>query len=117
MAAGAAGGRTRKSGPSRLMFFMVVVVMTVSVTFILRQQADHVRLSSYLASNTTIFDSVAVMVNEAGGRAYRLESRHALAQYAATGCLNSTFYASDRDQLEKILALCDEVDPLFIAKT
>src|SRR5690554_6640756 len=31
-------------------------------------------------------------VNEAGGRAYRREDRAALAQYAATGTLASTFY-------------------------
>ncbi|MEM7584962.1 MAG: hypothetical protein AAF560_16330 [Acidobacteriota bacterium] len=56
-------------------------------------------------------------VNEAGGRAYRLEERHALAQYAATGCLNSTFYANARQQLDGILELCERVDLEFVAKT
>ena len=75
-------------------------------------------------ANKTLFPSAsgrllprADTVNEAGGRAYRLEARHALAQYAATGCLNTTFYATDRQQLDATLALCDEVEPLFVAKT
>jgi len=33
-------------------------------------------------------------VNEAGGVAYASSAKHALAQYAITGCLNSTFYAN-----------------------
>jgi 60 kDa SS-A/Ro ribonucleoprotein len=32
-------------------------------------------------------------VNEAGGIAYKLSPKAALAQYAATGCFNHTFYA------------------------
>lgn len=45
-------------------------------------------------------------VNEAGGVAYALEPRHALACYAATGCLSTTFYASAEMQLDAILDLC-----------
>ncbi len=56
-------------------------------------------------------------VNEAGGQAYRFGPKHALAQYAATGCLNSTFYASAEQQLADVLALCDKVEPEFIART
>jgi 60 kDa SS-A/Ro ribonucleoprotein len=56
-------------------------------------------------------------VNEEAAPAYALEPRHALAQYAATGCLNATFYASAEEQLEKVLALCARVEPAFIAKT
>jgi 60 kDa SS-A/Ro ribonucleoprotein len=56
-------------------------------------------------------------VNEAGGRAYTLEAKQALAQYALTGCLNSTFYAGAPDQLEKTLGFCGQVDARFIAKT
>jgi 60 kDa SS-A/Ro ribonucleoprotein len=32
--------------------------------------------------------------NEAGGRAYKLDAKHALAQLAATGCFNGTFYVA-----------------------
>lgn len=56
-------------------------------------------------------------VNEAGGPAYALSPKHALAQYAVTGCLNSTYYVSAEDQLQKVLALTQEVDATFIAKT
>ncbi|HYN85859.1 MAG TPA: hypothetical protein VER32_11445 [Pyrinomonadaceae bacterium] len=56
-------------------------------------------------------------VNKESAPAYAYEPRHALAQYAATGCLNATFYASAGDQLKAVLALCAEVEPEFIAKT
>ena len=56
-------------------------------------------------------------VNEANGPAYALAPKHALAQYVATGCLNTTFYASGEEQLSTILALCGEVDSEFIART
>lgn len=57
-------------------------------------------------------------VNVAGGIAYSLPPKHMLAQYAATGCLNSTFYASAEMQLAMVLDLCNspDVDPEFIAK-
>ena len=56
-------------------------------------------------------------VNQAGGRAYKLSPRHQLAQLAATGCLNHTFYANADAQLDQVQALAAEVDPLFVAKT
>ena len=75
-------------------------------------------------ANKTLFKSLAGKlapkadtVNEAGGKAYAFTADHALAQYAATGCLNGTFYASAQDQLADILALCDKVSPEFIART
>ena len=56
-------------------------------------------------------------INEAGGLAYQLPPKQALAQYAVTGCLNSTFYAQAQTQLDQVLALCAQVDPEFVAKT
>jgi len=56
-------------------------------------------------------------VNEAGGRAYTQGPKHALAQYAATGCLNSTYYAADAEQMDNALALCGKVEARFVAKT
>ena len=56
-------------------------------------------------------------VNAAGGAAYRSDPRHALALYAATGCLNGTFYASAGRHLDTALKLCDQVEPEFIART
>jgi 60 kDa SS-A/Ro ribonucleoprotein len=49
--------------------------------------------------------------------AYGFDAHHALAQYAATGALNATFYADEREQLTTVLALCTEIDPKFIART
>jgi len=55
--------------------------------------------------------------NQAGGKAYKREPRHALAQYVATGCLNNTFYVDAQAQLDAVLKLCDSVEPEFVAKS
>jgi 60 kDa SS-A/Ro ribonucleoprotein len=75
-------------------------------------------------ANTTLFRSLigaliprADARNEAGGPAYTLPPQQALAQYAATGCLNTTFYASAESQLDRVLDLCGRVTPEFVAKT
>ena len=74
--------------------------------------------------NTSLFKSAAGplvkktdAVNEAGGRAYAYGPQHKLAQLAATGALNGTFYAEAEDQLETVLKLAVEVEPRFLAKT
>lgn len=55
--------------------------------------------------------------NEAGGRAYRLAPKHALAQLAATGCFNGAYYSDAEHQLAALLALAATVDDnLFLAK-
>lgn len=75
-------------------------------------------------ANFNLFTSIrgamqpaATTVNEAGGLAYTRSPTSALALYAATGCLNGTFYASDEQQLEQALALCAQVEPGFVART
>lgn len=55
--------------------------------------------------------------NEAGGAAYARHPESALALYAATGCLNGTFYASAEEQLDHVLKLGSEVSAQFVAKT
>lgn len=55
--------------------------------------------------------------NEAKGAAYKLSPKQQLAQYAATGCLNNTFYAGADEQLSRVLELCKEIDAEFIART
>ncbi|HEX6961330.1 MAG TPA: RNA-binding protein [Lacipirellula sp.] len=55
-------------------------------------------------------------VNEAGGQAYRRSDKQALAQYATTGCLGTTFYAAAEEQLDAVLKLCETVEPEFIAR-
>ena len=55
--------------------------------------------------------------NAAGGVAYKLEDKHALAQYANTGCFNKTFYTLAEVQLTELLAILRKVEDLeFIAK-
>jgi 60 kDa SS-A/Ro ribonucleoprotein len=54
--------------------------------------------------------------NEAGGKAFALPPRQALAQYAVTGCLNGTFYASAETQLERVLEMVSAAGPEFTAK-
>jgi len=49
-------------------------------------------------------------VNEAGGRAYKLEPKHALAQVAATGTFANAFYSTAEAQLDELLELIDQVD-------
>ncbi len=56
-------------------------------------------------------------VNHEGAPAYRFSDKHVLAQYAATGCLNSTFYASAGEQLDSVLKICEKVESSFVAKT
>ena len=72
-------------------------------------------------ANKRLFDTRAATaqtdtVNESGGVAYQFTPKHALAQYAVTGCLSNTYYASAKDQLDKVLELCNDVDPEFIGK-
>src|SRR5262245_7903214 len=74
-------------------------------------------------ANKNLFSSVksllprADAVNEAGGRAYSLPPKHALAQLAATGCFNGTYYAAADAQLDTLLALAGQVDDAaFLAK-
>jgi len=55
--------------------------------------------------------------NEAGGPAYALTPRHTLAQFAATGTLNRSYYAEAQNQLDDVLLTALDVDPAFIAKT
>lgn len=63
------------------------------------------------------FLPAADTVNSAGAPAYTLSPRHQLAQYAATGCLNTTYYADAHAQLATVLELCRQVDATFIAQT
>jgi 60 kDa SS-A/Ro ribonucleoprotein len=56
-------------------------------------------------------------LNEEKAPAYALKPKQRLAQYAATGCLNRTFYADAGEQLAQVLELCEQVDAEFIAKT
>ena len=67
-------------------------------------------------ANKTLFSSIksrlsrASAINEAGGRAYKLAPKHALAQIAATGTFGNAFYSNAGTQLLELLTLIDQVD-------
>jgi 60 kDa SS-A/Ro ribonucleoprotein len=74
--------------------------------------------------NTNLFQTLhgklvpaAPARNEAGGVAYAMSPKAALAQYAATGCMNRTFYATADEQMKNVLALAQTVGAAFVAKT
>ncbi len=56
-------------------------------------------------------------LNNEGSPAYAFGPKHALAQYAVTGCLNGTFYATAEAQLDTVLKLSRSVNPEYVAKT
>src|SRR5581483_3269601 len=75
-------------------------------------------------ANKTLFASVrgrilpdANVINHEGAPAYAFSPKHALAQYAATGCFGHTFYATAEEQLTRVLELCSRIDPEFVART
>jgi len=70
-----------------------------------------------LFSSITSFLPRASTVNEAGGDAFKLEAKDALAQLAATGTFGNAFYANAQTQLDTMRKLIDEVDDNeFLAK-
>lgn len=54
--------------------------------------------------------------NQAGGVAYDLGAKGALAQYACTGTLNGTFYATAQDQLKVVLELAKKCDSKYVSQ-
>ena len=74
-------------------------------------------------ANKSLFSSFKSLLrradahNEAGGLAYALPAKHALAQIAAIGCFNGVFYADAAEQLATLKTLVDQVDDnAFLAK-
>jgi 60 kDa SS-A/Ro ribonucleoprotein len=74
-------------------------------------------------ANKTLFATLAGKlapaadaVNHEMAPAYEMTPVRKLAQYAMTGCLNRTFYASEGEQLKTVLALAWQADAAFIAK-
>jgi len=66
--------------------------------------------------NKTLFASATqkqqqpLVLNEAGGMAYRLGSKQALAQLVATGTLSQTFYVDAHMQLQQVIDLARGLD-------
>jgi len=74
-------------------------------------------------ANKTLFNSfqnilpVADTVNNAGGVAYNLDDKSALAQFCLTGVFRNTFYTQDKDQLSTVTQLLKKVnDPVFVGQ-
>jgi 60 kDa SS-A/Ro ribonucleoprotein len=74
-------------------------------------------------ANKTVFQTIfgglipaTDTINSERAPAYALSPKQALAQYAATGCFNRTFYATADEQLQRVLELCDAVGPEFVAQ-
>lgn len=75
-------------------------------------------------ANSNLFQSAprtgnalaADTVNNAGGVAYAMPPKHALAQLVATGTFNDTVYTKAEDQLKLFLNLSTDVDSLYLAK-
>lgn len=67
-------------------------------------------------ANKSLFSSIrgvwtrATTRNHAGGLAYELGAKQALAQIAATGCFGQTYYTSAESQLEQFMQLIEQVD-------
>lgn len=74
-------------------------------------------------ANKSLFASIKNLLpranarNEAGGDAYALSPKHALAQVAATGTFGNAFYATAESQLDQLKTLIGQVDDnVFLAK-
>ncbi|MFM8584760.1 MAG: TROVE domain-containing protein, partial [Planctomycetaceae bacterium] len=70
-----------------------------------------------LFASTNARPPQATAQNAAGGVAYDRDPRQALAQFAATGCFNGTYYSGAEEQLTTVNTLIAQVnDNLFLAK-
>ncbi len=74
-------------------------------------------------ANKTLFQTIfgglipaTDTINHEQAPAYALTPKQALAQYAVTGCFNRTFYATAGDQLDRLIELCDALEPEFVAQ-
>ena len=56
------------------------------------------------------------VVNNAGGKAYTLDDKAALAQLAMTGCFNGTYYVAGEDQLKQVVELANKLPVEYVAK-
>lgn len=59
---------------------------------------------------------VDVTRNLAGGVAYAMSDKAALAQYLMTGTFSNTFYADAEEDTDRVLALAKKLEPAYLAK-
>jgi len=79
----------------------------ISESAIEREKRNRYRVSKEFLIESLDSTSIADAVNEAGGLAYKLEPKHALAQFAATGTFGNAFYSTAETQLAEVLKLID----------
>ena len=69
-------------------------------------------------ANKILFQKKAAPAkNNAGGPAYKMNAKHALAQYAVMSFFGDTYYCTPENQIDTILDLLAMNEPEFIAKT
>ena len=59
---------------------------------------------------------VADTTNKAGGKAYSLSDKEALAQFVVAGFIGGTYYSSAEEELNTVLELAAKCPPEFVAK-
>lgn len=60
--------------------------------------------------------TAATATNSAGGKAYKLDTQVALAKYLCAGTFGGSVSSTAEMQLDRVLAMCEESDPQFIAQ-
>jgi 60 kDa SS-A/Ro ribonucleoprotein len=70
----------------------------------------------FASKQNNAITQVANAVNRAGGKAYNVDDKNALAIYVSTGCLNGTYYTDAKTQLEELKSIIKGCDSQFIAK-
>lgn len=66
--------------------------------------------------NSNVITQAANTTNRAGGRAYSLDNRNALAVYISTGTLNGTYYTDAKTQLTELQNIVKGCDSKFVAQ-
>lgn len=66
--------------------------------------------------NTTKKGTIPTEVNKMGEKAYKIEDKALLASTVLTSFLNSSYYETETEIVNRIKELCNTVDPLFVAK-
>ena len=73
--------------------------------------------SVFTSARPGVTPPAADTTNRAGGAAYAMSPKAALAQYAATGTFNDTFYSTAEAQVSEVLALLAKIDDVaYIGK-
>lgn len=81
-----------------------------------RIRKKHIMANKKIFASAVAPVAVADTINNAGGIAYAMTPKAALAQMVVTGVFNDTFYTDAASQLAEAQALVAKVEPEFLAK-